>query len=788
MQDVRFALRTLRQSPSFTAVVLLTLALGIAANTAIFSAVNAVIISPLRYPHSDRLMVILSTRKDNKEPFYSAQGVYSDWGERATSFERMAGAYPTRMVLNSVDQPHFANVGLASFSFFELLGTQPILGRTFTKEEDQWDKGTTALLDAAFWRREFGGDRSVIGHSIRLDDQSYTVIGVLPEGIRFANFGPQDIWIPLAPNPRFRGGGPVVGIGLLRPGVTQARAQSEMDSIMEQIRREHVEDSEAYAAVKPLRDWMVGGVRTSLLMLLGAVAFVLLICCANIASLMLARSTARHREMAIRSALGAGKLRLARFALTESFLLAAAGGMIGIVLAYAGVRAIPAIKAIAIPRVEEIAVDHRVLLFAIITTVFSGVLFGLAPAFQNMRLDLNAGLQRAAAPGPGRHRVRGALVAAQLALAMMLLTGAGLMLNSLVRLLNIELGFQKNIVTVSTSLPYQRYDQKRSAEFQSRLANEVARMPGVEAVAFADYPPLQAVHFPYRLSTNVSGARRVSDSEARHVSGGYLNVTGIPLLAGRDLEPSDDQRSPIPALINRTTEKALFGGINPIGRVIATNYRKQPLLEVVGLVGDARQLGLTIEPGPQIYLPASVGGSLGYLLARTNVASMAGFGASTRAMVHSIDPSLPAPDISSVQVAFSREVTKPIFYLALLGAFALTGLILASLGTYGLVSDNVARRTHEFGIRVALGAGPGDILGLVIGSGARLALVGVLLGAAGSIAVTRTLSSMLYAVQSNDPLTLATALLLLALVAMLACYPAARRATLMDPSAALRTE
>jgi predicted permease len=789
IQDIRFGLRMLRRNPGFTIVAVVTLAFGIGANTGVFSVVNAVILRPLHFPAPDRLMVVLSTVLGTREAFQSAQGVFVDWRERSTSFEVLAGERSTEMIWSGIGQPRSVSVAATSFNFFSLVGVQPILGRTFTKDEDQPGRGDVALVDAGFWRRELGGEADLLGRKIILDDKLYSIIGVLPPGVRFGYFA-TDIWIPMAADRRFRAGGDVVAVGRLRPGVTRETAQAEMDAIMRAIGHEHVQDSKTGVLVEPLHDWVVGDVRRTFLLLMGAVAFVLLICCANIANLLMAHSTSRQQEMAIRAILGAGRWRLARQSLVESILLASIAGSVGFWLAVAVVRAVPRIRSFYIPRVEEITIDYGVLVIAAVITLGSGILFGLAPAFQTGFGDLGVALRRGNTSVRGHAsgaRLRNALVVAQLAIALVLLSGAGLMTNSLLRLLNIDLGFERShVLTIGTRLPYRRYDQKRTVEFQRRLIVEVGRLPGVQGVSASDYLPLQAVLFPMRVRTELGGTDWKCEALARHVAPNYLHVMGIPVFAGRDLKPADDIRKPIPVLINKKAAHLLFDANSPIEKHLITNYAERKVLEVIGVVGDARQIGLKEEPGPQLYLPL-VYGPFQYVVAR--VAPNAGDLASAiRSVVRTLDPEVPAPEISTMDAVFSHEVAKPRFYMMLLGAFAATGLILAAVGTYGVMSYTVARRRHEFGVRMALGAAPGDILRLVLGAGTLLTCTGLILGLAGALAATRLLSTSLYGVRPGDPLTLGCVLVLLAGIALLACYIAARRATTADPNMALKCD
>jgi predicted permease len=789
LQDFRFAWRMLCRSPGFAAVAVLTLALGIGANTTVFSVINAVLLRPLPFPEPDRLMVVLSTSSDAAQQYSSAEGVYLDWRERSHTFQSIAGADAREGTFIGPRETRHVRVARASFDLLTVLGVTPLLGRAFTLQDSGPDHSTAALLGEDFWHREFAGDRTVLGRTITLASGAYQVVGVLPSRFRFANLGAVDVWIPFHPRREARTGGPVIAVGRLRGGVTPAAAQAEMDSITQLIRQQHPEDGGLYVAVKPLANWMVATVRQPFLMLWGAVLFVLLICCANIANLLLARAAARQREMAMRSALGAGRWRLMRQTLVEGVLLAGLGGSLGLLLALAAVHAVPAIHMIAIPRVEEISLDRTMLAVAAFLSALSAALFGLPPALHVFRRNLNAALQKGDALGRvSGHRLRSFLVSAQLALALVLLSGAGLMTNGLLRLLSIDLGFDRSrVLTVSTEMPFAGNDRNRTYQLEQQLAAEVGRIPGVEKLTIVENPPLDNVHFLYYLESTIDGVFRQCQPEGRHVGAGYLGVTGIRLLAGRDFEPGDEARKPVPVLINAATARALFGGLDPIGRsVVSRHYLNRPVLQIVGVVGDARQLELTGPPGPQIYVPAIYG--YGRRLMVRVARGARDVRGPIRAAVHSLFGAVPAPDIESLDDRLFEEVAKPRFYMMLLGAFAIAGVMLAAIGIYGVMSYNVARRTREIGIRIALGAEPRTIRRMVLASGLRTTLAGVALGVAGAWAATPLLSSLLYGVKPNDPLTFACVVTLLVAVAMLACYLAAAKATTVDPTEALRCE
>jgi putative ABC transport system permease protein len=786
--DLRFGLRILARNPNFSIVAIITLALGIGATTVIFSVVDTVVLRQLPYPESDRLMAILSTSQNNKNGFSSAPGVFLDWRDRSTSFEMMAGVRLTSMDWTGVGQTQTVSITKASTDLFPLLGVKPVLGRLFGKDEDLTGRKRIALLDYGFCVRHFDGSADVLGRSIILSGMSYEIVGILPSDIRFDPLRRSDVYLPIAANPAARFGGDVIVVGRLRPGVTLRAAQAEMDAVMHGIGRDHIDDSRTGVLIKPLQNWIVGDMRQVFLVILGAAAFLMLICCANIANLLLTRATTRQREMAIRTSLGANRLRLVRQTLAESFLLSSIGGVFGFGLAALLIPIVTKIRAFRIPRIQEIAVDHSVFLIAMILSLATGVLFGIAPALQVRHIGMTPVLRAQASWQPKGRQLRNALVVLQLALALILLAGAGLMTNSLLRLLNIDLGFERsNIITINCSFSSQKYDFNRTLQFQRQLAAQVKRMPGVEEVSASDYLPLMAVLFPMNLHVAGEDADQRIKALARHIDPNYLRVFGVPLLRGRDLTWSDDKRKPVPVLISRNAAKAVFGLADPLGRHMLSGYRDLDPLEVVGIVGDVHQLGVTEEAGSLVYLPLAQSRSAQYVVARTS-RDAGDLAVAIRSTVHTLDPELPAPVIGSLDDWYDRELAKPRFYLILVGAFAALGIILAAVGIYGVISYGVALRTQEIGIRVALGAEQGDIMRLVLGGGLKLVCIGIVLGLAGALALTRLLSTLLFKVRPNDPLTFACTVMFLAGIAMLACYLAARKAVTIDPNRAIRCE
>ena len=798
-QDLRFGLRMLRRNPGFTTAAVLTLALGIGATTAVFSVANAVVLRPLQFPQSDRAVTVLSATPDVGKAYPPMESLYVEWRDRQRCFDLFAGALTFRVTLRGLGEPRDIPIAEVSAAFLPLIGVQPALGRLFTPEEDRDGRDSVVLLDHGFWQREFAGNPNALGRTIVLNERPVTIIGVLPPDTRFPGFGQRDIWVPLAAkgNTNSWGRGGVIAIGRLRPGVTAKAAQAEMDAVARQIAVERPMYRTTTAVVMPLQPWLVGEVRRTFLMLAGAAAFLLLIACANIANLVLARGTGRRREMAIRASVGAGRGRLAAQMLTESLLLSIIGGVVGMGLAVVAVKAAPAIRAIEIPRAEEIAVDREFLLIGLAISLASGVLFGLAPAFQAWRRDLIASLHRgedSAGRFGGRH-VRDALVAAQLALVMVLLTGAGLMTNTLLRLLNVDLGLTRsNVFTVQPRLPRSMFvpsfeqGRVRAAQYLRQVAEQVSRMPGVESVSVANTAPLNESYGDYRLSYAANGAVRQSNALGRDIDPGYLRTVGIPLLAGRDFQPDDAGRKPVPVVLNRRAARDLFGDEDPLGKVVSAGRSSIGTMEVVGIVGDVRMLGVTKEPGPQAFAPLMGGwGAASVVVVRAAVK------ASTLArpigtVVHSLDADAPPPEITTLDERFDDQVAKPRFYMTLLNSFAGLGLILAAIGVYGVMAYTVARRTHEFGIRFALGAQPANIVRLILLSGARAVGAGIVVGLAGALLTTRLLASLLFEVKPRDPLTFTITGVSLVSIALAACFLAARRATTLDVNEALRRE
>ncbi len=781
--DFVHAARIMRSNWFFTTAVAAILALSIGASTAVFTVAGTILLRPLRLPDPDRVVVIQSTNPREGKAFSVAEGVFTDWRDRAIGFESIAGAYPTSMLLSGRGQPREVSVVRTTAEFFSIAGLRPLEGRLFEVSAERRGADNLALLDEGFWLREFGGRRDVVGETVVLDSRVFRVVGVLPSTL--FPFGRTDLWVPLAPRREVRSGGPVTVFARMRTGIARQAAQSEIDAIHAGIGQEHPQDAPFGVEIRPLHEWVAARSRPALLLLAGAVSLLMLMCCANIANLLLARGAARQREFAIRASLGGGRARLVRQVLTENLMLTALGGLAGWFVATALMHGLPHVRGFSLPRLNELQPDGHMLLINGAVTLASGLLFGLLPAWRAFGGNL-AGLSTAATGvTPAKMRFRRALVAVQIGLSLVLLCGAGLLLNSFVRLTTIDVGFSKvNVVAAHVRLPYQRYDPDRTVTFYRRLMEEIRAMPGVQQVSAADYLPIQAVHFPYSL--RVEGSPEIA-AEARHVEPRYFEVLGIPLLAGREFEATDERRVPVPAVLNAEAARRLFQTErNALGKTITTNYRQTRLLEVVGVAGGARQLGLKQDPGLQVYLPFKFGNGK-YAIARVAANSGDLAGPIAKA-VFRLEPEAPAPDVSNVKTWFEREFATPRFFLLLIGAFAFAGLLIAAAGVYALVAFNVSRRTHEFGVRLALGATRRNLLLLVLAREAVPIAAGALLGITGALAATRLMASVLFGVGPDDASTFLAASLLLSLVALLACCLAARSAIRLAPAAALRHE
>jgi putative ABC transport system permease protein len=795
LQDLRYAVRQLLKSPGFTAVAVLTLALGIGANTAIFSVVNGVLLRPLPYPDADSLV-----RVHEIVPQYGRFAVappnFYDWREQNTVFERMAMVQTGSVTLAQGELPERLPWAGVSWDLFELLRVQPIMGRSFAPEEDVPGKANVVVLSHGAWQRRFGGDPGVVGRPMNLDGASYTIIGVMPAGFYFPS-RETEIWTPvaIANNPQSRGAHFVIAFARMKPGVTVEQADAEMKTIAARLAEQYPDKNAGETAeVVVLHEQMVGRIRPALLTLLAAVGLVVLIACGNVANLLLVRASVRAKELAIRTALGAGCRRLVLQMLAESAVLALAGGAVGLWLAYAALAPIRTLSAGSIPRVDDIALDGNVLAFTLGLSLLTGVIFGLAPAWQAQRANLNEVLKeggRTAAASGGRW-LRNGLVIAEVALSLVLLVGASLLLRSFSKLNSVDPGFRpENVLSFRVALPRAAYsDATRQTAFYESLVERLEAMPQVTSAAAVQTLPMRGT---YVLSTGIVGRPPLPPSQQpsityRVVAGRYFETLGIPLLRGRAFTARDTASSPGVVIVDQAFVNEHFRGEDPLGRQLTIGNGTNRPYEIVGVVGDVRTDGLEALPAPTMYVPLSQDpfSSLWFLI-RTS-GDPAPLATAARQALLELDRTLPAFSISPLADVVSETTTQRRFSMLLLALFAFVALFLAAVGLFGVLSYTVSQRTQEMGLRLALGARRGHLLRLVVGQGMRLAVVGVLLGLAGALALARTISAMLFEVTPFDPVSYGITAACLLATAALACYVPARRATRVDPIIALRYE
>jgi len=794
-QDLRYGLRTMRRGPGFAAVAIMTLALGIGANTAIFSVVNAVLLRPLPYREPAGLVTVLH---DGWKPVAPAN--FLDWREQSGAFESIAAAQLWGLTMTGRDRPEQLEVLQTSAEMFQVLGVDAALGRTFAAGEDQPGREHVVVLSHGFWQRRFGGAADVVGQQVMLDGEAYTIVGVMPPDFQFAPFWATraEAWVPLNLGRRVsdRSGQSLRVFARLKPGVTQGQAQAEMEAINRRLAEQYPRENEGLTvSVDPLHEKVVGKSRPALLIILGAVGFVLLIACANVANLMLAKSALRQREIAVRIALGAGRWRIVRQLLTESLVLAIAGGAAGLLLAYWSNTALASFGPDTLPRVRTASLDSGVLLFTLGLSVFVGLLFGLAPALRSTKTDLTESLKsrvQGSARGRRHERVRQLLVVGEVAVSLVLLVGGGLMMRSFLRLTSVDPGFDPHGVTAATvRLAGPRYatDEQRAAFFQ-RLNEQVGSLPGVKSASAINHLPLGGDVWTFGFT--VEGRADSPDSERptavyRVVRPDYFRTMGAALLKGRDFTERDDATSPGVVVVNEALARRQWPGEEPLGKRITVVGEDARPREVVGVVRDLKQGEWVSAPKPEMYLPhlqAASPRSMTLVIRTSSAASEVG--PLVRREVWAIDGDLPVSQVTSMEDVVSESVGQQRFNTLLIGLFAATALILAAVGVYGVMSHAVAQRTHEIGVRLALGARGRDVLGMIIRQGLSLTLVGLALGLAGALALMRVMNSLLYEVSATDPLVFGGVAAALTLSALLACYVPARRATKVDPVIALR--
>lgn len=801
MADVRYALRMLAKSPAFTFIAVLTLALAIGANTAIFSVVNAVLLRPLPYPHSEQLVQVFGTQPTLPEAPTSPAN-FLEWRTENQVFTPIATYVGQGFNLTGTDTPERVVGARVSSDMFQLLGVQPALGRDFTAEEDRDGGNRVVILSYEFWQRRFAGDPNAIRQTIKLSDQTYTIIGVMPRGFAFPNPRAQ-IWTPIAFNAAERATRDTNFIDVvarMKPGVSLEQAQANMTAIAQSQTQRYAETNVGIGVkVASLQEHMVGDVRPMLIVLLGAVAFVLLIACANVANLLLARATARSREMAIRGALGASRSRVVRLLLTESVLLAIVGGALGLLLAIWSLDLLVSLKPANLPRLAEINVNRTVFLFTAAVSVLTGILFGLAPAWQVSKTDLNEGLKESGrgSDAPRRHRMRALLVISEVALSFVLLIGAGLMIRSFSRLLAVDPGFKTDhVLTAFISLPVAKYPKREEqVTFFDRLLERLRNVPGVSAAGVVTDIPLyggSSTGFDVDgRPAALPGQRAMTDY--RMISPDYFAAMGMRIMKGRAFSPRDTQDAPGVVIINETLAARYFAGEDPIGQRLNLSGSPKDLREIVGVVADVRNYGVDAEVKPEVYVPM-LQSAPGYLASMTSALTIVvrstidptALTATLRQQVQALDKDQPVSAIKTMDLYLAESMAQRRFNMLLLAVFAGLALVLAAVGIYGVIAYTVTQRTHEMGIRIALGARGGDILRLVFSNAMVTTVTGIVIGLGAAFGLTRLLQSLLYQVTATDPFVFVTIPLLLLAVATVATYFPARRAMKVDPITALR--
>lgn len=806
--DLQFAARLLLKRPVFASIAIITLALGIGATSAIFSVVNAVILRPLPYPNSERVVTISGgLAVKGLEDIGASPPEFINYREQARSFEQVAAYATISTTLTGAGEPERITATLASAALFPLLGVEPSVGRPFLAHEDQDGNDNVAVISHRQWARRFNSDPDVAGKSLTLNGKSYTIVGVMPQGLEFPD-QTSDVWLPMAlssdqSSEKERGSHWMQVVGLLKPGVTIEQARAEMSTIAAEMQRQHPEvypeDSGWRVKVILMHERVVGDVKPALILMLCAVGFVLLIACANVANLQLARTAARQKELAVRAALGASRGRLIRQMLTESMLLSLLGGALGLLVANTGKDALIAFAPPDMPRLTEVSLDGSVIAFSLIVSILSGVMFGIAPALQSSKTDLAGSLKESgtrSTESPGRHRLRGGLVVSEVALALILLIGAGLMIKSLIRLQKIDPGFNPdNVVTMRLSLPQARYPEAgKQRAFYGQLLESIKTLPGVQSASAVNFLPLSATGNQRNFSIKGQGAMQ-TNVEFRMIDPGYFRTMQIPLLAGRELNERDTAGEPYVAVVNETFARLFFEDEKALGNEIKLHGLNSPFpwLSVVGVVSDVKHGGLDVETRPEMYVSylqpplPNFGVQSMFLVARTtNDPSSIVDG--IRKEVLSLDHELPVFSVATMEQLLARSIAPRRFNMFLFELFAGVAVALAMIGIYGVLTYSVSQRTHEIGIRMAVGAQAKDILGLILHQAFKLVAIGIVLGGAGAYILTRFMKGLLFDVSATDPLTFVGISLLLAVVATLASFLPARRAMKVDPLTALRYE
>ncbi len=802
-QDIRFAVRMLLKNWSVIAIIVVVLALGIGANTAIFSVVNATLLQPLPYADPDKL-VRLSEDSPNVPQMSISYPNFLDWRAQNKIFSGIAALQFRSLNLTGTGEPERLAGRAVSAELFDVLGVKPALGRSFGTAEDQPGANPVCMISYGLWQRRFGSDPTLVNKQINLSGASYTVIGVLPASYAFGT--PTDVFVPIglrADEMKERGSHPgIYAIARLKPGVTVETARAELIAMAARISEQYGMKGNS-ATLTPLREVFVGDIRTTLLILLGAVGFVLAIACANVANLLLTRAATRQKEMAIRTALGAGRLRIVRQLLTESILLALLGGIIGVLLAFWGIDLLRSASAASLPSTAVIKLDGTVLLFTLFVSLLTGIIFGLVPALAAAKTDLHDTLKeggRSSTAGGRRSWLRSTLVVTEVALSLVLLIGAGLLIKSFVRILNTDPGFKsQNLLTMQLALNAKKDEGGKVLNFFNDLNGRIAGLPGVESAAFANGMPLsQTADTSFAIVGRPKAEPGKQPQTMLYItSPDYLQAMGIRLVKGRFFTAQDTQRSPRVAVIDEAFAHTQFPNDEPLGHYLAGDGKDNPDAEIVGVVAHVKHFGLDAveRVQPQLYFPFNQAPNdmLPFLAPRMNLiirttADPLNLTAAVRRQVQGMDPNQPVYNVSTMEQTLDQSLVTQRLSMTLLAFLASLALILAAVGIYGVMSYTVTQRSHEIGIRMAIGAQPRDVFKMVIGRGMMLALIGVAFGLVGAFSLTRLMKSMLFAVEPTDPVTFVGIAVLLTSVALVACYVPGRRATKVDPLVALRYE
>ena len=808
-QDIRYGIRMLLKAPSVSIVATIALALGIGANTAIFSVVNAVLLRPLPFANSEQLMNVWET--DPTRGYSRGSASYPnfvDWREQNHVFERTASYHTIDFIMTGRGEPTRLEGGVVNADLFPLLGVAPVIGRGFLPDEDKpGESGRVVLLSQDLFRRRFNADTNVVGQSMVLGGKNYTIVGVMPQAFQFPiQNEPVELWTTVAfdregkePITDERGAHYMNVIARLKPGVSKEQAQAEMTAISARLEQQYPDkDLHKSSRVEPALEALVSDIRPALLILLGAVGCVLLIACANVANLLLARAMMRHKEMAIRSALGASRMRVVRQLLTESVLLSLAGGTLGLVMAVWWSDLLVALGKQNIPRALQVGLDWRVLGFTFLVSLLTGVIFGLVPALHSSKTELTESLKeggRGSGDGARRNRIRGVLVVSELAIAVVLLVGAGLLIQSLWRLQHVSPGFQsQNLLTFVVGIPDVKYPTEKQAPFYRDLITRIESLPGVRSASSVIPLPLSGEAFSISFETEGRPVAKGNQPSADFfsINSGYFKTLGVSMLKGRDFNERDGEKAPAVIIVNQAFAQKFFPGEDPVGKHIkpgiSTDENKPAMREIVGVVADVRNRNLSSELRAGYFVPAAQipFDEMTVVVRTTN--DPHSLITAVQNEVHSMDRELPVFNVKTMDEYISATVAAPRFNTTLLAIFAAVALVLTIVGLYGVMSYSVAQRTNEIGIRMALGARVTDVLALVFKQGMILVLIGEVIGLAGAFALTRLIRGLLFGVAPTDFRTFIAVAAVLAAVALLATLIPARRAARVDPLVALRYE